>query len=813
MYVEVIIPLAVKGSLTYKIPDTWKEQVEFGIRVEVPFGKKKRYAGLVIKTDVSPPEELKIRSILQPIDQSPIITEPQLKLWKWISSYYACTLGEVMQAALPSALKLESQTKLRWAGNERLDDWTFSDDEYLIVEALKIQKEITIQDAQDILNKKTVYPVIQQLMDKGFLLLSEEVEKIYKEKKEKIIRLIPPYTPDSKKLREAFELTDRSEHQTNLLLLLIQESRKKEWVPWTFLSKKAEVSYSVAKALRKKGIIDIKKRKKSRLPEYDDSLSGDDSLSKDQELIYEEIKKQQKEKLCSLIYGVTGSGKTQVYFELIKEMIKAGKQVLYMVPEIGLTAQLTDRLEKICGNDLVVYHSKLNNNERVEAWKAILAGKKVVLAPRSGLLLPFDDLGLIVVDEEHDRSFKQYDPAPRYHARDAAIKYAYQENFHVILGSATPSFESLYNAEKGNYGLNKLEKRFGGVALPDVSLIDMTLARAQNRVKGSYSHEFIDAVQHCLDNDEQVILFHNRRGYVPIIHCTTCGWHAMCRHCDISLTYHKFEHKLKCHYCGYFQKVPAQCPDCNNPSLIEKGIGTEKIEEELEELFPENKIQRLDWDTASGKYNFKKIIDRFDRHEIDILVGTQMVSKGLDFENVGMVGVVDADQLLFFPGYRTNEYAFQMLVQVGGRSGRRQKQGRVYIQSSTPKHPVLQKVMAQDYWGFYRKELEERKEFHYPPFVRLVHLEIKHKKAEKALAGALALYNFYEDKIDGQVQEPAQGSIPRISNYFIYQIQFKLENSASKLVKAKNLIRKGIDLLHKSKGYSTVRVNVDVDPM
>jgi primosomal protein N' (replication factor Y) len=813
MYIEVIIPLAIRGTLTYKVPEVWVDQIQFGIRVEIPFGKKKRYAALVIQTDVQPPTDIKIRSILQPIDRLPLISGPQLKLWRWISQYYACTMGEVMQAALPAALKLESQTKVKWVPNAQPDHVELSDDEYLLTEALQIQKELSIQDIQDILEKKTVYPVIQSLMNKGFLQLSEEVQKRYKEKKEKILRLKDPFSPNAEELREAFDLTERSEYQTNLLLLLIQESRDREWVPWPFLRKKAKVNYSVAKALKKKGIIEIDKRKKSRLPDYGETITENDSLSEEQTRVHRELMKFQENKKTSLVFGVTGSGKTQIYFEFIQKCMDQDQQVLYMVPEIGLTAQLTDRLKKICGNELVVYHSKLNNHERVEAWKAVLNGKKVVLAPRSGLLLPFQNLGLIIVDEEHDRSLKQFDPAPRYHARDTAIKYAHQEDFNVILGSATPAFESLHNAEIGNYGFTRLEERYGGVELPEIELLDMTKYRAQNKVRGSFSHAFIEAMEHCLSEGEQILLFHNRRGYVPVVHCTTCGWHAMCRHCDISLTYHKYEHKLKCHYCGYFEKVPPKCPDCSNPSLIEKGMGTQKIEEELKDLFEERRIKRLDWDTARGKYNFQKIIEQFDREEIDILVGTQMITKGLDFDNVGMVGVVDADQLLFFPGYRTNEYAFQMLIQVSGRSGRRQKRGKVFIQTSVPKHPVLQKVKSHEYWNFYKKEIAERHQFRYPPFKRLIHLEIKHKNADKALAGALALYHFYQNKLEGQLQEPAQAPIPRISNTYIYQLQCKIDNSSSQLAAAKKLIREGIDRLKKSSGYSTVRVNVDVDPM
>jgi primosomal protein N' (replication factor Y) len=796
------------------VPDEWKDNVTFGIRVEVPVGSKKRYAGLVIGMNSDSPSHQTAKSILQPIDETPIITRPQLKLWRWISSYYACTLGEVMQAALPSALKMASQSRIVLTELVPDDKTILSNDEYLIVEALEEQSELSLKDVALILDQKTVLPLLKRMMGKGYIRMREEMEDQYKERKEKFLRFKPPYSPQAPELRDAFDACERSAHQTNLLMLLNQEARKKEEVPWSFLSHKAEVTLAVARALEKKEIVEIVERKVSRLPSYGEDLNYSDQLSPEQGRVLQDIQFQLSDKKPTfLIKGVTGSGKTQIYVECIRKALSEGQQVLYLVPEIGLTAQLTERLKQVFGSDFAVYHSKLNAQERVEIWQAILEGKKIVLAPRSGILLPFSNLGLIIVDEEHDRSFKQYDPAPRYHARSAAIMHAqWTPGCRVVLGSATPSFDSYHKAQLGTYGYSELEERYGGVALPDIELVNVSGAKQRMKMKGNFSPPFLERIRHHLEEGEQIILFHNRRGYVPVIHCTTCGYHAMCRHCDISLTLHKQERKLKCHYCGYKQDLLPRCPDCGSPSLMEKGLGTQRVEDELQDIFPNLNIERLDWDTAKGKHAFGKIVSRFDRQRTQILVGTQMVSKGLDFDNVGMVGVVDADQLLFFPDFRTNEVAFQLLTQVAGRAGRRNKKGYVAIQSYQPTHPVLQHVQRRDYKGLFQKEMKERKSLHYPPFVRLIHLEIKHKNPNKALAGAQALYQYYADKLPGTLNPPGQAPIPRIANFYLYHMQLKIKGNLAELSEAKEILKDGILRLHKSSGYSTVRVKIDVDP-
>lgn len=813
-YIQVIIPLAIAGPLTYKVPKEWRDQIRFGIRVEVPVGSKKRYAGLVIGQRSTPDADHSIRSILQPIDEEPVITPAQLKLWKWIGHYYACTLGEVMHAALPSGLKMASQSVVTLGDGLPEDQTVLTNEEYLVIEALEQQAELSLKQVAQILDKKTILPLLKNMMEKGYVRMKEEMEDQYKERKEKFLRFRPPYHPQAPELREAFDACSRSEHQTNLLMLLNQESRKKEEVSWSFLSHKAEVDLSVARALEKKGIVDIVERTVSRLPDYGEDISYSDTLSLEQDRVLKEIQSASAQgKSVSLIKGVTGSGKTQVYIECIRESLKKDQQVLYLVPEIGLTAQLTDRLKQVFGTDLAVYHSKLNAQERVEVWQSILEGKKVILAPRSGILLPFEKLGLIIVDEEHDRSFKQYDPAPRYHARSAAIMVSqWTPDCQVVLGSATPSFDSFYKARKGVYNYSELNERYGGVALPDIELMNVSGTKQRMKMKGNFSPPFIERMEHHLGIGEQIILFHNRRGYVPVVHCTTCGYHAMCRHCDISLTLHKHERKLKCHYCGFQQPLLPRCPDCGSPSLMEKGLGTQRVEDELQDIFPSVNIERLDWDTARGKHAFAKIVKRFDRQRTQILIGTQMVSKGLDFDNVGMVGVVDADQLLFFPDFRTNEVAFQLLTQVAGRAGRREKKGYVAIQTYQPTHPVLQKVKSRDYVGFYKRDMAERKTLGYPPFTRLIHLEIKHKNPNKAHDGAQALYQYYKDKVAGSLQPVAQAPIPRIANYYLYHIQLKIKGGLSELAANKQIIQDGILRLHKSSGFSTVRVRIDVDP-
>lgn len=811
MLIHVLIPFPVRGNLTYHVPKMWEDEIALGMRVEVPFGKKKIYSGLVTAIDVEPPENVKIKEILQPLDPHPVVSSFQLKLWGWIAEYYACTLGEVMAAALPASLKLESQTMIYKNPDIDYFDLDLDADEYLVAEALEHQERLHLQDIKDILGKKNVYPVIESLMRKDILYVQEELQERFTDKTDLFLSLQEPYQSSPELLKEAFDLCQKSEHQTNALLFLIQESRNAEGVFWAKMRKQLGINLTVIHAMEKKGILQKEERKISRLPDFSHEEFTVAALSADQLEVNKQIEQGTHQR--SLLFGVTGSGKTRVYLEAIQKHLASDRQILYLVPEIGLTVQLTERLKGVCGEELVVYHSRLNHNERVEAWNAVLNGKKVVLAARSGLLLPFRDLGLIIIDEEHDRSFKQADPAPRYHARDVAIALSTRSDIQVIMGSATPSLETLYHCAKGNHQLLELPNRFGGVEMPEVKLIDTLEALKKKQMKGPFSKELIEEIQEKLERSEQIILFHNRRGFVPITRCTHCGWHAMCRHCDISLTAHRKEGKLKCHYCGYQEQTPKLCPDCGHPSLIEEGFGTEKLEHQLQEIFQDARIQRLDWDTTRGKKNYQNIIDEFDSGDIDILVGTQMITKGLDFENVGLVGVVNADQLLFFPDFRANEKAMQTLIQVSGRAGRRSKKGWVLVQTAKPDHPVLKWLIQHDYKSFYRSEIAQRKKFHYPPYARLIHLEIKHTQQSKALKAAQALQYLFREKLTVEVSDVAQSPIPRIANYYIYQIQLKVSPPFDQLPSVKHKIQSGIDALKQQTGYSTVRIKIIVDPV
>jgi primosomal protein N' (replication factor Y) len=548
---------------------------------------------------------------------------------------------------------------------------------------------------------------------------------------------------------------------------------------------------------------------------YEDELAETDSLSQQQERALAELAEAQKEggpDVC-LLYGVTGSGKTRVYIELIREVLRQGGQVLYLLPEIALTTQLVNRLQKVFGNDVAVYHSRVNNQERVEVWKSAMAGKPLILAARSGLFLPFQNLRLVIVDEEHDPSFKQYDPAPRYHARDTAVFLAKLYGAKTLLGTATPSLETWHNATTGKYAMVKMPERFGGLKLPDIQTIDLREQHRNRQMQSIFSKPLLEQLQLALDNGEQAILFQNRRGYAPILECQVCGWNAECRYCDVTLTYHKHTDRLRCHYCGYVQEPAKTCPACGSGKITLKGYGTEKIEDELKIFLPNARIARMDLDTAGTKSNLTALLNDFEERRLDILVGTQMVTKGLDFDNVALVGVLGADALTKYPDFRSGERAFQLLTQVAGRAGRKNKQGRVLVQAFDPQHPVVQDVLRANFEGFAQRELKERFEFKYPPFQRLIHLELRHKKPKTVDEAATFFAKTLRAKLGDRVLGPVIPNIARVRNYFCQDILLKLEKSAPLLSDAKALILHTVQITVGKPGWSQVQVAVDVDPM
>ncbi len=811
-YITVILPLALRQEYTYSVPEALKSSVHIGKRVEVQFGKNRRYTGLVIDIHDQAPEGYDPKPILAVIDAEAIVTPDQLRLWKWMADYYGCTQGEVMNAALPANLKLASETKVVLSPlfDGFYDD--LNDKEYLVAEALSIQSELSIQEIQGILDQKTVYPVIRSLLDKKIIYLQEDLVEKYKPKKVSCVRLAEPYHSQRELMEDAFEKVSRSNRQTEALMALIQLSRTHDPVRTSLVYQAVSVDISVLRAMAKKGIVELFEQEVSRLAGYEDETMDTETLSDQQEAALTSIREQWKKHSVVLLHGVTGSGKTRVYVELMQEAIKRGEQVLYLVPEIALTTQLIRRLQKVFGEEVAVYHSRLNNNERVELWKSVVDGKPIVLGPRSALFLPFKKLKLVIVDEEHDQSFKQQDPAPRYQGRDAGIYLAHLHGAKAILGTATPSIESFFNAKQGKYGYVDMPDRFGGLEMPELIIVDAKASLKRQELKSHFTKELLDELSATIDRGEQAILFQNRRGFSPSYQCLECGWHAECIHCDVSLTYHKFHNSLKCHYCGYTTRLPDACPACANRKLSVKGFGTEKIEDELKIYLPKARIARMDLDTVRGKNALTTLIDNFEQGKLDVLVGTQMVTKGLDFDRVGLVGILSADQLLQFPDFRSTERAFQLMTQVSGRAGRKHKRGKVLIQAFNTTHPVLAEVLAGDYGAFFDREKAERHEYAYPPFTRLIRITLKHKKPEVVNEAGKLYDKMIRASLGDRVRGPAVPPVGRVRTYYLLDFLIKLERNADRIIKAKELLLRAADDLRSKKGLSGVRINIDVDP-
>lgn len=813
-FVTVILPLALPELLTYAVPAEMALSIKIGIRVEV-FVKNKLYSAIVLKIYDKLNLPYKTKPIVSIIDEIPIVTPMQLQFWEWIAHYYCCTMGEVMNVALPSGLKLESETKIYFNGEQdQIEALDLSDDAYLIVEAISIQQQLTIAQIQDILNKKSIYPLLRQLLDKGIIAIREELIEKFTPKSITFMTLAEPYLSNPNLLSEAFDKVSKSEKQTQMLLAFVQLSRNNQYTfPISEVCSLAGVDSSVARAVERKGIIQIEKKTISRLSQHaTDDPALKQPLSKIQQRVIEAIEAHFSQNKPVLLHGVTGSGKTRVYTELIFKSIAADKQTLYLLPEIALTTHLFERLKNLLSQDILVYHSKLSNNERVEIWNAVKLGAKIVVGARSSLFLPFSNLGLIIVDEEHDPSYKQSDPNPRYNARDAAIYLAHRSKAQIILGSATPSLESYNNAITEKYGLIEIHERHGDAVLPNMQIVDIREAYKDKNFKGVFSKPLLVAIQSALLKKEQVILFQNRRGYAPVLDCEMCGWIAECTNCDVRLTKHKSLHELRCHYCGTRSKLPEMCPSCGNMHLTEGGVGTEKIEEELKTLFPTASVARMDYDTAKTKSALESIMLDFEMKKIDILVGTQMVTKGLDFDNISLVGVLNADSLLKYPDLRANERAFQLLTQVAGRAGRNQKQGNVIIQTYNPEHPVIVETIQMLYKRFFNRESNERKTFKYPPYFRMIQISFLHKNSEIVAGAAYEFAKIIKPQLGDRVLGPAIPSIGRIRGYFINTITIKMEKNQNVVDAIKKLMLHTTGTIKNIPAYKYVRINLDVDP-
>lgn len=813
LYAEVIIPLALPKNYTWAVPQHLQSTIQQGCRVEVVLGKSKRYAGIVKTLHQTKPAAFTPKEIINLLDAEPMVYPHQLALWQWMAAYYMCTEGEVMQAALPSHLKLSSETIISY--NEDFgDDFTaLGDEEYLVAEALQIKKELKLSEVQQILDASHVYPVIKKLLDKGVCVVWEALMNKYKEKKETFVLLHPSFHNEE---MLATLLNDWSKNkapkQLELLLAYLHIMKTTGEVTQPELLKKANANTAQLKGLADKNILVLDKRSADRIPVLPKDVKIDFELSEAQQLAADDVLQVFNEKAVCLLQGVTSSGKTQIYIKVIEQLIKEGKQVLYMLPEIALTAQIIRRLQKYFGGYITIYHSKFNPNERVEIWNKIRSGEtKVVLGARSSMFLPFKDLGLIIVDEEHDPSFKQQDPAPRYHARDAAIYYASLFDARVLLGSATPSIESYYNTKSGKYGFVHLTQRYGNVKLPVIELVDVKTIFTKERSKVLLSPHLLEAIFESLEQKKQVILFQNRRGYSPYQLCGVCGWIPQCKNCDVTLTFHKAKNRLQCHYCGSTYPVVSTCAACGSHNFIQKNFGTEKLEEALVEAFPQAKIARMDYDSIKGKNDHDALIKLFEQQKVDILAGTQMVVKGLDFEHVSLVGIVDADGILNFTDFRVNERAFQLMEQVSGRAGRRDVQGKVIIQVSKMDHPVLKFVQEHDFNKLYQYEIENRRQFFYPPFSRIIQLTCKHKEKNIAEEAANILSQFLKLDYEKYVTGPAEPVVGRVRNQYLFELLLKLPREAKLIQKCKHDILQQIAIIQSNKRYRSVKIVPDVD--
>jgi primosomal protein N' (replication factor Y) (superfamily II helicase) len=812
LFVGVILPLAIAKNYTYRVPFNLNGDVAIGKRVVVQFGKSKLYTAIIATIGNQAPEKYEAKYIIDILDNEPIVNPAQLSFWKWIADYYLCNVGEVMNAALPSALKLASETKIVLNKGFEYDKSTLNDKEYLIIDALDLQPELTVSDVAKLLGQKTVMPILKLLFEKNIIHISEEVSDRYKPRKRTFLSLNPVYN-NPEQLRELLTILERAPKQADAVLAYIQLSRKQKLISKNELTEASGAGPAAIKALLDKDILVADEQIVSRLYAEEDELSDGFTLSDTQQAALSSIKNQFEQKDVVLLHGITSSGKTQVYIRLIEQMLANDRQVLYLLPEIALTTHIIERLRRYFGNIIGVYHSRFNDNERVEVWQKVLKGEfRIVLGARSSVFLPFEDLGLIIVDEEHESSYKQFDPAPRYNARDASIYLSHVHQAKVLLGSATPSFESYYNAKTDKYGLVELTERFGGVELPQIEVVSITQETKNKTMQSHFSSVLMADMAAALDKKEQVILFQNRRGYAPVILCKTCAYSPKCINCDVTLTYHKSSGKLHCHYCGYKEDTPNICPACGSAHLEQKGFGTEKVEDELSILMPDARITRMDLDTTRSKMAFQNILNDIEEKKIDILVGTQMVAKGLDFPDITVIGIINADSLLKYPDYRANERSFQLLAQVSGRAGRRGKQGKVVIQTYDPNHRVIKQVIENDYRDLYNTEMEERKAFKYPPFYRIIELNIKHKEPEKLYLQAEYIAKELRKHFADRVIGPEFPLINRIRNYYIKTIMLKFEKDTVSITKVKAMLQDVLLQFQTTKLSKGCVVQPDVDP-
>ena len=813
-FVDVILPLALPKTYTYQLNQKEAVIIKPGFRVAVQFGKQKIYTAVVKKVHSTSPQSYEPKPISMIMDDYPLVTNAQLKFWEWISNYYMCTEGEVLRSSLPSALLIESKSIIiiKEATRKQIDN--LSDIEFIIYEALQ-QSNLTIDQIIKIADTKKVMPLVLGLIKKKVAIIEQSFEEKYKPKKQRVVRLNKD-CKNKNKLEQVFETLKKAPKQRAVLLNLLKKPTKlNSWTPFNKLTNESNIKAYHLKSLIDKGLLEQSYQEINRvLIKKSTNLSEEKKLSLSQEKALDDIKKKFNEKKVILLEGVTSSGKTEVYIKLIKTELKKGNQILYLLPEISLTSQIVQRLTSHFREKVLVYHSKFSTHERTEVWSQVLKNDtagSIIVGARSSLLLPFKNLSLLIVDEEHENSFKQFDPSPRYQARDSAIYLAHNLNAKVILGSATPSIETAENARNGKYGWVKLKERYGGVELPKIELVNLKEEYQKNTMSGVFSKQLLLKIKETIDQRKQVILFQNRRGYAPILECLCCGYSPQCVQCDVSLTYHQTMNKLRCHYCGYNTNMPNQCNACGMSSLNKKGIGTQQIEEQIKKIFPNINVARMDWDSTRGKWDFDNIIEKFHDEKIQILVGTQMVVKGLDFKNVLLVGVINADNILNFPDFRAHERSYQMLTQVAGRAGRLDKKGKVIIQTFQPDHPVLLQVLNYDYEQLFQTQKKERINYKYPPFYRMVKITFKCRHYENVNKASDWFSNVLKSSYKGTILGPVFPTIMRVRNQYQKQLIIKLDHDL-KPKELKKVLMKIYKSFQTIGEFKSTRVNFDVDP-
>lgn len=819
-YAEVLLPLNIQGSYTYSVPPTM-QGIAIGSRVLVSFGRRKFYTAIVVSLHCSKPQGYEVKEISAMLDNSPIIKHPQLKFWQWISDYYLCTLGDVYKAAIPSGLKVESETFISVNPDyEETQEVPLTEREKIMLDFTAQRTKVQLSEIANATGFKNIATIAAKLLEKDAIHVVERVIDNYRPKTETYVTLTLERN-DSDGLHKFFDDVKRAKKQEALLLAFLdlsqwlQPTKPAREISKAELLKRADVTATVLSAAVQKGLFKLYKKEINRFASIGDGFHPLPRLSEAQQSAYAQINQSFHDKNITLLHGVTSSGKTQIYMHLINDALKRGTQALYLVPEIALTTQLTQRLRQVFGDKLLIYHSKFSDNERVDIWKRLLSTNEpcVVIGVRSAVFLPFSKLGLVIVDEEHESSYKQQDPAPRYNGRDAALVLSQMHGAKSLLGSATPTIETYHKAQSGKYGFVELLTRYEDIELPVVEVLDTKLARKKREMKGLFSDDLISQCRTAVKNGEQAILFQNRRGYAPIVECSQCGWVPRCDNCDVSLTYHKHINTLSCHYCGHTMTLPNVCPVCGNASIEILGYGTERIEDEIEKIFPDARIARMDLDTTRNKNSYEKIINEFSAHKADILIGTQMVTKGLDFDGVSIVGILNADTIISFPDFRSHERAFNMLEQVAGRAGRKQKRGKVVVQTANPSHPVVKFLTKHDYKSFFKHELAEREQFAFPPFTKIINIYLKHRDCATVNEMAVRFSGLLRQAFKHRVLGPEAPLVSKIQNFHIQQIVLKMENEAS-MTKVKTILRQIYEYsLTLDSRMKQVIIYYDVDPV